>query len=569
MWAAVAIVVAVVFAVAPSADARPRWTSPLPQGNDLAAVWSDGEVVLAAGAKGTVVRGAVGSDRLELLATGTTRDLRGGCAVGKEHYVVGDGGFAARSVDGGKSWQAIATGVTEDLYAIWGLGTGLIAVGDRGVVLRSPDKGATWSRIDVGGGERLLGVWGTGRQIYVVGETGTALRSTDGALRFVPLEAPDEPTWVTVAGRGDDVYLLGRSGTVAHSPDKGKTWAVRRRGRAIERAGLAVSPAGEVIVVGGGRSQRSNDQGKTWTEQPAPAPADVVAAWTDGKDVFAAGEDGVILRDARLLSPGSRELLDDVVGWGKERWAVGAAGTLLRAADGTRWETVSSPVKTSLYALAGTPEELYVVGDRGTILRGNGAGFTALESGVTVQLEDVLVLSPDDVLVVGFDQILRSRDHGKTWSAENHPKARDLNGVTGSAGGLWIVGDGGVVLTSRGDGKWEQADAGTRADLAAVWSQSSKNVWVAGTDTVLRWDGDSWRELNVPRGAYRAIAGNDRGAIAIGAEDGRVLVSSDNGKTWKLSIALDASIEALWYAPNGDLSIAGAGGSLLEGQALP
>jgi len=125
------------------------WANPLPQGNALYSLaFEDGEIGLAVGDKGTVLRS---TDRgqswtdlsdFEIFSV----DLRSVISVGPGDYLaVGKSPGIFRSVDGGFSWSSIPNPSVETLLDIEQIAPGSFsAIGEWGEVLRSDDGGTTW-----------------------------------------------------------------------------------------------------------------------------------------------------------------------------------------------------------------------------------------------------------------------------------------------------------------------------------------------------------------------------------------------------------------------------------------
>ena len=69
--------------------------------------------------------------------------------------------------------------------------------------------------------------------------------------------------------------------------------------------------------------------------------------------------------------------------WGADAdniWVVGDAGTILRW-DGSKWHTQSSGTTGDLHSVWGTAGNIWVVGDAGTILRWDGSKWRKQSSG--------------------------------------------------------------------------------------------------------------------------------------------------------------------------------------------
>lgn len=86
---------------------------------------------------------------------------------------------------------------------------------------------------------------------------------------------------------------------------------------------------------------------------------------------------------------------------------------------------------------------------------------------------------------------------------------------------LWTVGAAGTILHYDG-AKWLEHDAGTSAELGAVFGFSDRDVWVAGDDgTVLHFDGERWSKIDVgdSRGRLGTIWGSSPDDVWIGGEN--------------------------------------------------
>ncbi|WP_434049031.1 MULTISPECIES: WD40/YVTN/BNR-like repeat-containing protein [Sorangium] len=132
---------------------------------------------------------------------------------GQLAVAVGRGGTIVRTVDDGDAWEAVASGSARDLEAIWGRGDELFAVGGLGLsdVLRSRDGGATWEVLaEVSGG--LRSIWGDeAGTLWACGREGVLLRSTDGGETW---RGEASGTWGTlfdVRGDGAEMWALGEN----------------------------------------------------------------------------------------------------------------------------------------------------------------------------------------------------------------------------------------------------------------------------------------------------------------------------------------------------------------------
>lgn len=128
-----------------------------------------------------------------------------------------------------------------------------------------------------------------------------------------------------------------------------------------------------------------------------------------------------------------------------------------------------------------------------------------------------------------------------------------LTNVAAHNGRLVAVGSNGLVATSTGGWRWQVRPTGVQHDLrGVVWTGSS---WVAIGDggTIVRSldrAGDRWARVSgVPNASLRAIAAK-RGVIAAGGSNGTVLISTDDGGTWRAEAS--GTTSTLWGGASAD-----------------
>ena len=237
----------------------------------------------------------------------------------------------------GEVWQAIATGLDETIHDIASTGPGILAVGDAGLLIR--DVGDSFATQPSNVDSALLGVatLGTGAAIAV--GAGGAATHYDG-LVWTPVETGVDHDL-------EDVWMA--------APDD--AWAVGDT-RVMRFDGSGWSPALEVA-------------------------APLHAVWGDGASVWVAGDDATIARwDAdcdcwTLLVPSLDVHLTGIWGDGSgEVFFAGAAGVMLRYADGalTAMETGVTSDLSSVWGLSAG--KVYAAGARGTIIRWDGDAWT-------------------------------------------------------------------------------------------------------------------------------------------------------------------------------------------------
>ncbi|MDM8549267.1 hypothetical protein QUF72_04280 [Desulfobacterales bacterium HSG2] len=151
----------------------------------------------------------------------------------------------------------------------------------------------------------------------------------------------------------------------------------------------------------------------------------------------------------------------------------------------------------TLYDVWGTSaENVYVVGQSGTILHYDGETLTLMESGTYFELRGIWGSSADDIFAVGGGGTIIRYD-GKEWTPMDSGSDAWFNSVWGVSGSdVFAVGDGGVILHY--DGKqWTRMNSGTDKDILAVWGNNGTDVFAVGKNgLILHYAGSGWISMN-------------------------------------------------------------------------
>ena len=203
----------------------------------------------------------------------------------------------------------------------------------------------------------------------------------------------------------------------------------------------------------------SSDGGATWSKQfeDLQREAPLLDLWfKDAQHGFAIGAYGALLQTSdggstwddvsdRLDNEDTYHLnaIADVPGAGL--FIVGEAGSLFRSTDGGQsWETLEGPYQGSLFGVIGSGEAngLLVFGLRGHLFRSKDAGDTWQQVPLTTAcggdlefgLASAATLNDGSIVVVGHGgSVLRSTDHGNSFSVFNRPDRLSVAGVTAGA----------------------------------------------------------------------------------------------------------------------------------------
>lgn len=203
-------------------------------------------------------------------------------------------------------------------------------------------------------------------------------------------------------------------------------------------------------------------------------------------------------------------------------WAVGGQtsslsdpgdGTVMHF-DGETWSEVELPPDTPLlnWVHGLHADEAWMVGNAGAALHLEGGQWTAISTGVQVQLWGVWMAAPDDVWAVGGDPFEQDgagallHYDGSAWSSVELPPldraSRALFKVWGTGpDDVFAVGDGGVILHFDGT-SWTQQPSGTGNDLISLWGTGPNEIVAVGgrqVGTIARYDGSTWQVRDVGR----------------------------------------------------------------------
>ncbi|MNH01377.1 Ycf48-like protein precursor [compost metagenome] len=280
---------------------------------------------------------------------------------------------------------------------------------------------------------------------------------------------------IDAAHAGKRLVVVGDRGHILFSDDQGKTWTqarvpTRQLLTAVffldDKRGWAVGHDAQILA--------SADGGATWSKQfedlSREAPL-LDITFLDAEHGFAVGAYGALLetRDGgqhwqdtaeRLDNPDQLHLNGIARIADAGLFIVGEQGSMFRSGDnGQTWARVESPYEGSLFGVIGTaqPRTLLAYGLRGNLFRSSDFGdswqpieLKAARGTLEFGLASATLVDDGSLVLVGNGgTVLRSHDHGQTFSVYNRADRIALAGVTGLAnGGLLLVGQGGVHLAT-------------------------------------------------------------------------------------------------------------------------
>lgn len=131
-------------------------------------------------------------------------------------------------------------------------------------------------------------------------------------------------------------------------------------------------------------------------------------------------------------------------------------------------------------------------------------------------LHSVWAVDANDVFAVGDGGTILHR-HANAWTAMTSGTVNNLRGVwAASATDVWAVGNAGTVLHYNGTA-W-QPIAGVTGDVDAVWGSSAADIWLAGPSTVWHGGGTTFTPTGIA-GALFAISGTGPNDVWVTGEN--------------------------------------------------
>jgi photosystem II stability/assembly factor-like uncharacterized protein len=292
------------------------------------------------------------------------------------------------------------------------------------------------------------------------------------------------------------------------------------------------------------------------------------------------GDPGFAVVHART----AHDALFDLQVRGARVFAVGDHGLVLTSQDGGRtWQTRSAPADQALLGLDMTADgQGVIVGQEGIILRteDHGVRWSLVTTWPAERLFSVGLDSSGFALAAGaFGTLLASADHGASWRSAapdwdlllGSPEAPHLYDVLlVDARTALVVGEFGLLLrTDDAAARWSVLRQGERS-LFALRAAADGGLWAMGQDGLLLRSSDrgrSWQRVDLGRGVELldlALRADGRGLL-IGLND--LFVTDDGGASWTSQPVRRLPLpwhQPVALTPAGDFLVAGAHGSIVR-----
>ncbi|MES2262691.1 MAG: YCF48-related protein [Pseudomonadota bacterium] len=306
--------------------------------------------------------------------------------------------------------------------------------------------------------------------------------------------------------------LVARSAMVGVATSGGKVTAVGRRGN---------------ILV-------ANDAGTAWTQSLSPVSSDLVAVhFPSAQHGWAVGHDGVILHS----------------GDGGRSWVKQFDGRAAAKATVAHYREAGSG-RAGADALLADAQRY--------------AGQGPIHPFLDVWFED----EQKGFVVGAFGQVFATEDGGKSWipwmDRMDNPNSLHLYGIRGSADGIYVVGEQGLILRldkEKGrfvalSGTYQGTYFGLVAEHGTLLVFGMRGNAFRSSD-----NGLSWNKVNT--NLNEGITGGTRladGRIVLVSQGGKLLVSNDGGASFTLRKAAAPNAFAGVAATRTGIAVVGAQG---------
>jgi photosystem II stability/assembly factor-like uncharacterized protein len=258
---------------------------------------------------------------------------------------------------------------------------------------------------------------------------------------------------------------VGGSGTILHSADGGSSFRAQSSGTTSILDCIGGSGPGDVHAAGSipCYTLHSTDHGSSWTQvSHCGSSGTIYGVWGDGRgNAVIVGDGGYrnyTWSNGQWLDGSDPDGHNLYAVWGaslSDVFAVGQGGAIVHSGDGgSTFVTLASlPGVGGLFGVSGSgSRDVYAIGAAGLVLHAtDGASFAPVSTGSSSDLHAIWAEGGSDVFAVGGGgTILRSADHGATWTAEPSGTTASLYAIFRDAQGqVMVAGDGGTLLRRR------------------------------------------------------------------------------------------------------------------------
>jgi len=491
-----------------------------------------------------------------------------------DFWAAGDHGRVVRRVAG--NWQEIDTGVQGHLRGILALPDGtLMACGRNGLIIRW--DGEAWHPMPTATGADLNRLWGQSPDdVYALGgRHDPNTNAAQGCLLHFNGER-----WSQIPSRGRIGRLRGMASDARDTILVGDRGGVYRLAHGVvERIGLAGEEDLLDVVLFADHGLAIGDRSTILRSGAPEATGGEIEAQHRTRPQHRSerrerGHRPVQSRWSRVAQGITERTLH--AAWtdpSGRLFVVGDSGTILTG-EGNHWERMEAPNQLSLRAIWGSSEHhIFACGQQASLLHFDGSAWREVyRLGIQQTALAMTGFGPHDVFVAGDDGLFLRYD-GTDWQRLPSGTKRALYGLWGlDAEHLLAVGDLGLVLRWNGQ-QLDAFQAGNGAFLFDVWGDGLSNIHVVGqAGTLAHFDGMHWTasrfgSAGSTRADLMAVTGRPGQApLAVGSGGValRAQRDQDGQRRWRPEATqCEVTLRALCMDRDGNAYAVGDGGSLL------
>ncbi len=434
-------------------------------------------------------------------------------------------GVGGGLTDGFRRWKPLPAFLGEKIFDVAAIGGGnaIVLTNDNHVGV-TQDAGKSWHYQRMLHGSSL-GVHGRkGGPYFVMGKAGYVAWSRDG-LEWEDLPRLTEKDLFDVAANRMIAVGISRGGQVVSYGMNGKTFRLFElpKGKWPKRVHVV---AGKILVVVGREVWMTPDRGQTW--QPAavhptvPDPRQVITSQGVCRLGTVERTYGLV---CRIKGTGYAVTAKDIFVVDRDRIQVSHDG-------GATWQLDTLPF-TGARVVGGFPGGPYfALGSRGALARSSdGASWTRIPFNSTATLNDLWAQGNNAIIVGSGGTVIRSTDHGKTWTLVNTGSKGNFTHVVSRKGALLLPSFGKLLVSKDGGGTWSEAeDKSVYGELPRPTraGKCTDNVPKAGQSCVVAL------ETSTPESFPAARMFDFQGEFGVlGGLNGLVAVTANGGADWK------------------------------------
>ena len=348
----------------------------------------------------------------------------------------------------GSSWSIYtAANTVQDL---WGISSNdVYAVCSGGKIYHF--DGSSWSEMNSSTTQNLMAIWGkSAADIYAVGNG--VIIHYDG-FNWSEMQQNLNQNLTHVTGTNNEIFAASYYGIYKNN---GINWSETTMDNFWKDFVNSSYIPAELKVMSDGRIIGANSSyfiqysGTVWTFENTGISLTVKDIWSDGTEIFIAGNDGKIVHY-----------------------------------DGASWAQLTTGTTLDFYGIWGTRKNnLYIAAESGTVFHYDGTSFTSISLDTTNYFNTIWGSGFSDIYVGGYQGFFHY--NGQEWEKMD-PGVTNSDSVIAMYGrhsrDIYIAGSNGKISHNNGF-CWSSLTTGTTSQFRTIWLQKADEIY-AGGDTGL------------------------------------------------------------------------------------